>query len=82
MALKLCTAQGDRHREAALHNNLADLYYLKGQSDAAMAQLKQAVAIFSEIDMSILGGRDGTIANTVLQAERHYQPEIWKLSEW
>src|SRR6266540_1613218 len=34
-ALDLCAAQGDRHRQAALHNNLADL--------------KQAVAIFAEV---------------------------------
>ena len=48
-ALALCTAQGDRHREAALRNNLADLLQAAGQPEAAMAQLKQAVAIFAEI---------------------------------
>jgi tetratricopeptide (TPR) repeat protein len=48
-ALTLCTAQGDRHREAALHNNLADLLHAAGQPAAAMQHLKQAVAIFAEI---------------------------------
>jgi hypothetical protein len=31
-ALGLCVAQGDRHREAALHNNLADLLRLRAGS--------------------------------------------------
>jgi hypothetical protein len=34
---------GDRHREAALRNTLANLYHACGQADQAMAQLKQAV---------------------------------------
>jgi len=65
-ALALCVAQGDRHREAALHNNLADLLYAGGRSEEAMEHLKQAVAIYSEI---------GVEAGAV-------QPEIWKLAEW
>ena len=65
-ALALCVAQGDRHREAALHNNLADLLYVAGRSEAAMSHLKQAVAIYAEI---------GVEAGSV-------QPEIWKLAEW
>ena len=48
-ALDLCTALGDRHREAALHNNLADLLHAAGRSEDAMAHLKAAVEIFSEI---------------------------------
>lgn len=48
-ALALCAVQGDRHREAALRNNLADLLCAQGQEDAAMAELKQAVAIFAEV---------------------------------
>ena len=59
-------AQGDRHREAALHNNLADLLHAAGDPDSAMAELKQAVAIFAEI-----GGDAGEA-----------QVEIWKLVEW
>jgi hypothetical protein len=57
---------GDRHREAALHNNLADLLYVAGRSEEAMAHLKRAVAIFAEI---------GVDAGEM-------QPEIWKLVEW
>ena len=48
-ALALCAAQGDRHREAALHNNLADLLHAADRPDEAMAALKRAVAIFAEI---------------------------------
>src|SRR6266566_2066296 len=48
-ALDLCAAQGDRHRQAALHNNLADLLHTDGRHDEAMTHLKQAVAIFAEV---------------------------------
>ena len=65
-ALALCVSQGDRHREAALHNNLSDLLYAAGHPDAAMAHLKRAVAIFAEIGLEA-----GDI-----------QPGIWKLVEW
>jgi hypothetical protein len=40
---------GDRHREAALHNNLADLLHTAGREDESMAHLKRAVEIFAEI---------------------------------
>jgi hypothetical protein len=33
-ALELCQTYGDRHHEAALRNNLADLYHLSGQTAA------------------------------------------------
>ena len=36
-ALALCAAYGDRHREAALENNLADLHHAAGDEDDAMA---------------------------------------------
>jgi DNA-binding SARP family transcriptional activator len=65
-ALTLCTTYGDRHREAALHNHLADLLHTANRSDEAMDHLKQAVTIFAEI-----GVEAGTL-----------QPEIWKLAEW
>ncbi len=65
-ALALCSSQGDRHREAALHSNLADLFHETGQTMAAMDQLKIAVRIYTEIDVEA-----GTM-----------QPEIWKLVEW
>jgi len=65
-ALELCIAQGDRHREAALHNNLADLLHVAGRSPEAMAHIKESVSIYAEI---------GVEAGTV-------QPQIWKLAEW
>jgi DNA-binding SARP family transcriptional activator len=48
-ALALCASHGDRHRQAALHNNLADLLQAMGRGEAAMAHLKQAVTIFTEV---------------------------------
>ena len=65
-ALELCSRQGDRHREAALHNNLADLLHRAGRSDEAMAHLKQAAGAFAEI------GGDAD----------EMQPEVWMLVEW
>ena len=65
-ALELCTEQGDRHREAALHNNLADLLHAAGREAESMEHLKRAVAIFAEVG-------DG---------EAGMQPEVWKLVEW
>ncbi|NJN44827.1 MAG: AAA family ATPase [Anaerolineae bacterium] len=65
-ALDLCAKYGDRHREAALRNRLADLFHASDQPSAAMYHLKKAVEIFAEI-----GGEIGT-----------YEPEVWKLTEW
>jgi len=65
-ALALCVSQGDRHREAALHSNLADLFHAASNSEAAMSHLKLSVSIFAEI---------GLDAGTM-------RPEIWKLVEW
>ncbi len=65
-ALALCVSQGDRHREAALHSNLADLFHAAGNSEAAMSHLKLSVSIFAEIGLDT-----GTM-----------RPEIWKLVEW
>jgi DNA-binding SARP family transcriptional activator/tetratricopeptide (TPR) repeat protein len=65
-ALSLAATQGDRHREAALHNNLADLLHAAGRSGEALEHVKQSVTIYAEI---------GVEAGTV-------QPEIWKLAEW
>jgi hypothetical protein len=45
----LCTEFGDRHREAALRNNLADLLHATGRSEEAMDELKRAVVILAEI---------------------------------
>ncbi len=57
---------GDRHREAALRNTLADLHHACGETERAMTQLKQAVVIFAEIG-SAVGGENA---------------EIWMLREW
>jgi DNA-binding SARP family transcriptional activator len=65
-ALILCERQGDRHRQAALENNLADLLRDLGRPDEAMAHLKRAVGLFADV-----GGRPGEL-----------EPEIWKLVEW
>ena len=65
-ALELCIQQGDRHREAALHNNLSDLFHATGQEEQAMIHLKKAVSIFAEIGGSV----------------NEEQQEIWKLIEW
>lgn len=51
-ALSLCTALGDRHREAALHNNLADLLNAAGRAEEAMVHLKAAVEIFADVGAS------------------------------
>jgi len=66
-ALERCAAWGDRHQEAALHNNLADLLHRAGDDEDKMAQLKQAVALFAEI------GEPGALPTNA---------EIWKLAEW
>ena len=65
-ALLQCQHYGDRHWEAALQNNLADLYHKLSNEDASMAHLKAGITILAEI------GREAG----------DWQPEIWKLSEW
>lgn len=51
-ALTLCERQGDRHRQAALENNLADLLHATGRPDEALDHLRRAVILFAEV-----GGR-------------------------
>ena len=65
-ALEVATRRGDRHREAALRNNLADLLHAQGRADESMAELKQAVALFA--DVGVQAGES--------------RAEIWKLTEW
>ena len=48
-ALEESESLGDRHREAALHNNLADVLRAVGRSDESMRHLKRSVTLFSEI---------------------------------
>ena len=65
-ALTVCVAMGDRHREAALRDQLANVLHGLGRHDDAMEELKRAVAIFADI-----GVEGGSI-----------QTEVWRLSEW
>jgi DNA-binding SARP family transcriptional activator len=48
-ALELCARIGDRHREAALHSNLADLLRADGQSEEAMHHIKASAALFAGV---------------------------------
>ena len=48
-ALIECESLGDRHRSAALHNNLADIYRAQHNEPEAMRHLKRAVRLFAEI---------------------------------
>jgi DNA-binding SARP family transcriptional activator len=48
-AIERCERQGDRHRAAALHNNLADLHHRRGEEAASMTHLKQAVTLFADV---------------------------------
>jgi DNA-binding SARP family transcriptional activator len=70
-ALDLCSRYGDRHRQAALHNNLADLLHKSGREEEAMVELKQAVTIFAEIGHQ---PEDTIFGNA--------PAEVWKLTEW
>jgi len=65
-ALELCRMQGDRHHEAALHNNLADVLHKAGADDEAMEELKRAVAVFAQI-----GSEDAEL-----------RPGVWSLADW
>jgi hypothetical protein len=62
----LCIAQGDRHREAALRNNLADVLHKAGRREAASDELERAVSILATI-----GTEGGTL-----------YPGVWDLLEW
>ena len=62
----MCVSIGDRHREAALRDQLAQVLHGLGRHDEAMEELKRAVAIFADI-----GVEGGSI-----------QTEVWRLSEW
>ncbi len=65
-ALTLCERQGDRHRQAAIENNLADLLQAQGRHDEALEHQVRAMRLFTEV-----GGRPNEL-----------EPEIWKLVEW
>jgi tetratricopeptide (TPR) repeat protein len=48
-ALELCARIGDRHREAALHSNLADLLHAAGRSGEAAEHIRESAAIFADV---------------------------------
>jgi len=48
-ALEQSETLGDRHRQAALHNNLADVLQALGKHEEAMRHLKRSAALFCEI---------------------------------
>lgn len=49
-AIDLAQRTGHRHREAALHNHLADLHHQAGREDQAAGSLSAAVSLFADID--------------------------------
>ena len=65
-AIALCAEHGDVHHEAALRNNLADVLHKGGKRDAAMEELKLAVAGFA----------------TVGSDDDEFYPGAWSLVEW
>ncbi|HEY5685939.1 MAG TPA: BTAD domain-containing putative transcriptional regulator [Acidimicrobiia bacterium] len=65
-ALEAAMTAGDRHRTAALHDNLADSLHRAGEEEAAMEELKRAVTLFAEV-----GLEPGELV-----------PEVWFLKEW
>ena len=49
-AIQIAARTGNRHREAALHNHLADLHHRAGREDEAEQQLMQAVTLFADVN--------------------------------
>ncbi len=48
-AVVIAERTGNRHREAALHNHLADIHHRAGRDDEANLELTKAVTLFSGI---------------------------------
>ena len=66
----VCVSIGDRHREAALRDQLAQVLHGLGRHDEAMDELKRAVAIFADI-----GVEGGSIQTEVWRLERVGRPQ-------
>jgi tetratricopeptide (TPR) repeat protein len=49
-AIEIAASTGHRHREAALHNHLADLHHVAGREGEAENAMTEAVALFADID--------------------------------
>ena len=68
-AIELCSrTSADRHHEAALHNNMADLLHACGRSEESMRHLKRSVEIFAEV---------GDVG-----AGEEPLPGVWRLVRW
>jgi hypothetical protein len=48
-ALGLAVAVGDRHRQAALHDRLADLHHATGRPAESQVELTEAASLFSTL---------------------------------
>jgi DNA-binding SARP family transcriptional activator len=48
-ALELCVRRGDVHRQAALHNNLADALHEIGEEERSREHARAAAAMFSQV---------------------------------
>jgi len=68
-ALTLATATADRHHEAALRNNLADVLNAAGRRSDAIVEVARSATILAE-----LGGLGA--------ASREPTPEVWRLVDW
>lgn len=49
-AIEIAVRTGNRHREAALHNHLADLHHKAGRNTEAEDSLMRAVSLFAGVD--------------------------------
>jgi hypothetical protein len=58
-ALELCRTTGDRHREAAVLSNMADVLRDLGRGDEAMLRVKESAAIL--VDIGEVGERQPEI---------------------
>ncbi|HYM83075.1 MAG TPA: BTAD domain-containing putative transcriptional regulator [Candidatus Dormibacteraeota bacterium] len=65
-ALGLCERLGDRHRQAALESNLADLLHAEGREAESREHQRRAVTLFAEI----------------ARTQDELEPGIWQLAEW
>ena len=68
-ALAIAMATVDRHHEAALRNNLADVLNVAGRRSEAVGEVARSASILAEL------GGFGTSA-------REPTPEVWRLVDW
>lgn len=68
-AIAIATATVDRHHEAALRNNLADLLNASARRPEAIAEVTRSATILAELGGLSTASRDPT-------------PEVWRLVDW